>query len=119
MSRGYGRKTWATRIVQNESSVAEVGDEARMLRSKLQDNVAVIVARRRRAAFPLVPINAPVILDDAFQHWDIKAPLSVLVCPYDKWYTQELVLPAGPLREPYGAADIAWIPSSLFVGTMA
>jgi len=107
VSRGYGRKTWATRLVKNKSSVAEVGDEARMLRSKLQDNVAVIVAKRRRAAFPLIPINAPVILDDAFQHWDIKSPLSILVCPHNQWYTQELVLPAGPLREPFGAADRA------------
>ncbi len=107
VSRGYGRKTWATTIVQKESSAADVGDEARLLRSKLKDNVSVIVARRRRTAFPLIPVNAPVILDDAFQHWDLKAPLSVLVCPYNNWYTEELVLPAGPLREPHEAAKRA------------
>ncbi|CAI8333173.1 MAG: Tetraacyldisaccharide 4'-kinase [Owenweeksia sp. TMED14] len=108
VSRGYGRKDWKTKVVQTTSSVADVGDEARMIRAKFKNsNISIIVAKKRRTAFPLIPINAPVILDDAYQHWDLKAPLSVLVCPYGKWYTDAQILPAGPLRESPSGAERA------------
>ena len=107
VSRGYGSKSWKTQKVESNSRVSKVGDEARMLRSKFSSDISIVVARKRRRAFPLINPDSPVILDDAFQHWDLKGPLSVLICPYKKWYTNELVIPAGPLREPSSEANRA------------
>ena len=67
----------------------------------------MIVARKRREAFHLLPKNCPVILDDAMQHWDLKSPVTLLICPYGEWYTEASVLPAGPLRESPAAAGRA------------
>ncbi|HAB35635.1 MAG TPA: tetraacyldisaccharide 4'-kinase, partial [Cryomorphaceae bacterium] len=109
VSRGYGRKTKETRIVHPDDTAEEVGDEALMVRRHFghSNDVDVVVAHRRREAFPLLPPKCPVLLDDALQHWDLKAPVSLLICPYGKWYTQEKVLPAGPLREAPSAAERA------------
>ncbi|MFM1884610.1 MAG: hypothetical protein RL168_794 [Bacteroidota bacterium] len=109
VSRGYGRKTKEARIVHPDDTSEDVGDEALMVRRHFghSNDVEVVVAHRRRDAFPLLPPKCPVLLDDALQHWDLKAPISVLICPYGKWYTQEKVLPAGPLRESPRGADRA------------
>ena len=109
VSRGYGRKTKETRIVHVDDRAEDVGDEALMVRRHFghSTDVDVVVAHRRREAFPLLPAKCPVLLDDALQHWDLRAPVSVLICPYGKWYTEEKVLPAGPLRESPQAAERA------------
>ncbi|MDG1253068.1 MAG: tetraacyldisaccharide 4'-kinase [Schleiferiaceae bacterium] len=109
VSRGYGRKTKECRRVELDDSADEVGDEARLVRHVFGHcpDVHVFVARKRREAFAHLPQKCPVILDDAFQHWDLQSPISLLICPYGDWYNEALVLPAGPLREAASAAQRA------------
>jgi tetraacyldisaccharide 4'-kinase len=109
VSRGYGRKTKESRRVELEDRAEEVGDEARLVRRVFghSPDVHVLVARKRREAFAMLPPRCPVILDDAFQHWDLRSPVSLLICPYGEWYTDAAVLPAGPLREDPSAASRA------------
>jgi len=109
VARGYGRKTKETRRVELQDTAEEVGDEPRLVRSVFghSPDVHVIVAHKRRDAFQMLPKNCPVILDDAMQHWDLKSPITLLICPYGEWYTEAAVLPAGPLRESPEAAGRA------------
>jgi len=107
VSRGYGRKTKEALCVQLQDPVSQVGDEARMVRQHFghSPDVSVVVAHQRKDAFALLPKDCPVILDDALQHWALCSQVTLLVCPHGKWYTDEQVLPAGPLREHPQAAS--------------
>src|SRR6476469_4556525 len=40
-----------------------------------------------------------IILDDAFQHREIKAGLNILLTEYSNLYTKDIILPAGSLRD--------------------
>ena len=45
-----------------------------------------------------------ILLDDAFQHRQVKAGLNILLTDYSKLYINDLTLPSGRLREPRNAA---------------
>ena len=49
------------------------------------------------------------MLDDAFQHRRVQAGFSVLLTSYDDLYCDDIVLPAGDLREPRSGAERAQI----------
>ena len=45
------------------------------------------------------PNTELIILDDAFQHRQVKAGLNILLTDYTNLYTRDFILPAGDLRD--------------------
>ena len=102
LSRGYGRKTKGFLVASQNSSAKELGDEPYQFYRKFKD-VLVAVDEKRvnglEALQKLKPDLDLVLLDDAFQHRYVKAGFNILLTAYDKLYTDDLLLPAGDLRE--------------------
>ena len=109
ISRGYGRRTKDVREVQLEDAPLDVGDEALMVRQHFghSTDVHVVVAHQRAEALRRLGRHGVAVLDDAFQHRGVETALSLLVCPFGQWYTNDHVVPAGNLREHPSAAHRA------------
>jgi tetraacyldisaccharide 4'-kinase len=112
LSRGYRRSQAGGVIVrpQNEGAVfsgdaneiAAAGDEPFMMARLYRQTVAVGKDRWRAARQLLTERRADVfILDDGFQHRQLKRDLDLLLLGSD---TSGTVLPAGPFREPLACA---------------
>jgi len=110
LSRGYKRKTEGYYLSSDTSTVDEVGDEPLQIKKKFPD-VMVAVCEERVIGIPIMLLENPalqvVILDDAFQHRQVKAGLSILLTDYSKLFTKDQLLPAGNLREPSSGAQRA------------
>ncbi len=112
LSRGYGRKSSGFNYVELDSTTSVVGDEP--LQLKLNNpNCLVAVNNNRNKGVEKILIEHPetkiILLDDGFQHRRIKAGLNIIVTPFYKPFTKDLLMPLGTLREsPNGAkrADI-------------
>ena len=101
LSRGYKRKTTGFHLLDGTETAEEVGDEPLQFKTKFP-NVAVAVDEDRvHGIQELLEKLKPevLLLDDAFQHRKVKAGLSILLTPYNNLYCDDLVLPAGNLRE--------------------
>lgn len=119
LSRGYGRKPAKKTAVPGVVSdgkrillgVSEGGDEPQLLARNLPD-VPVLVGKNRfiTGSYAIKNFGVDVIiLDDGFQHLQLKRDLDIAVidsiCPFGSGR----LLPAGTLREPVnslGRADI-------------
>lgn len=104
LSRGYKRRTRGFLKVSPGSAVAEVGDEPLQIKRKFPV-VDVAVDRRRvsgiRKLAEMKPRIQAVILDDAFQHRYVRPELSILLVDYNRPVFEDMLLPAGDLREPW------------------
>lgn len=103
LSRGYGRKTKGYIEITTPSSATEVGDEPLMLFQNHQHQAQFAVCENR--AFGVQQLrsqkpNSLILLDDAFQHRHVKAGLNIVLSVYGQPMHQDLLLPAGRLREP-------------------
>lgn len=102
LSRGYGRKSQGTWLVDPRGLAPQFGDEPLLIARKLQ--VPVIVGEDRFDAGTLAESKfGPQLhlLDDGFQHRQLHRDFNiVLVTPQD---TTDRLLPAGRLREPITA----------------
>lgn len=110
LSRGYGRRTKGYILAKKGTSAEQIGDEPYQFFRKFEDlQVAVDEDRVRGVSNLLVETPCPevILLDDAYQHRRIKAGLYVLMTSFDKLYSEDLVLPAGDLREPAAGAKRA------------
>ena len=112
VSRGWGRAASTARallVCDGERLLAgpeEAGDEAVMMAKSFAGPIAV--ARRRIDAIELIeqrlgPIDA-VVLDDAFQHVRLARDVDLLLMSAERGVGNGWLLPAGPMREPIGAA---------------
>lgn len=85
------------------SGVADVGDEPLQLKLKFPD-VHVAVEKNRVKGVKILTDSIQkldaVILDDAFQHRYILPGLSILLVDYTRPIFNDILLPAGNLREP-------------------
>lgn len=101
LSRGYRRKSSGFVLADETSTVANLGDEPFQYHTKFTGiNVAVDANRKNGIDRLITQVNPDVILlDDAYQHRKVKAGLYVLLTAYDDLYVDDLVLPAGNLRE--------------------
>src|SRR5580692_6722277 len=99
LSRGYGRKTHGTLLVDPGGLPRDFGDEPLLIARRL--NVPVVVGESRYEAGRLAEAKfGPQIhlLDDAFQHRRLARDFDiVLVTPDD---ARDRLLPSGRLREP-------------------
>jgi tetraacyldisaccharide 4'-kinase len=102
LSRGYKRKTTGFQLADSHSNSETIGDEPFQIYRKFPE-VTVSVDEKRvhgvKKLQELIPDLKLVVLDDAFQHRYIQAGLSVLLTDYSNLYTQDMLLPAGQLRE--------------------
>ena len=102
LSRGYKRKTKGFAIADDNTTAVDIGDEPMQLHKKFPD-VTVAVAEERVVGIPQLLYEKPetkvIILDDAFQHREVRAGLNILLTEYEDLYTRDFPLPAGNLRD--------------------
>lgn len=102
LSRGYKRKTAGFAIAVEGTTALEIGDEPMQFHQKFPD-ITVAVGEERIVAIPQLlherPETEVIILDDAFQHRQVRAGLNILLTDYANLYTRDFILPAGDLRD--------------------
>lgn len=102
LSRGYKRKTTGFAIADEDTTALEIGDEPMQFHQKFPD-VTIAVGEERIVAIPQLlqqrPKTEVIILDDAFQHRQVRAGLNILLTDCNNLYTRDLILPAGDLRD--------------------
>jgi tetraacyldisaccharide 4'-kinase len=102
LSRGYKRKTVGFAIADERTTALEIGDEPMQFHQKFPE-VTVAVGEERVVAIPQLLHQKPeteiIILDDAFQHRQVKAGLNIILTDYSNLYTRDFILPAGDLRD--------------------
>ncbi len=102
LSRGYKRKTTGFAIADADTTVLEIGDEPMQFHQKFPD-VVVAVGEERIVAIPQLlherPKTEVIILDDAFQHRQVRAGLNIILTDCANLYTRDFILPAGDLRD--------------------
>ena len=117
VSRGHGRKTSATTLLNSNSTAEQVGDEPLLIQRRT--GVPVSVGANRTQAARLLLDKHPelnlIICDDGLQHAALRHDLAL--CIFDhRQLGNGWLLPAGPLREPWpligsGRAPV-WVLSS-------
>jgi len=108
LSRGYGRKSRGTKVVDPNGTAAEFGDEPLLIARRL--GCPVIVAESRYEAGEIAEREFKSqlhILDDGFQHRSLARDFDIALLTADDLKDQ--LLPFGRLREPFASlrrADI-------------
>lgn len=110
LSRGYRRKTRGFVLAGENTTAAEIGDEPMQIHVKYP-NITVAVSELRVIGIPMILQHHPevdvVILDDAFQHREVRAGLNILLTEYRQPYARDLLLPAGNLRDTRSSSERA------------
>jgi tetraacyldisaccharide 4'-kinase len=108
LSRGYGRNTKGFVLASSEENASTIGDEPYQYFRKFQSRITVAVGEERALAIPLLlqeQENVDVILlDDSFQHRRVRPSLHILLTDFNRPFYEDLLLPAGRLRESAGGA---------------
>ena len=102
LSRGYGRKTSGYLEVEENSIPENCGDEPLQIKRKFSETFVAVSENRVRGVKKIVEHNANtdvIVLDDAFQHRKIKCGLTILLTEFDNPFYEDMMLPAGRLRE--------------------
>jgi len=107
LTRGYRRQSSGRVVVsdcdQVRTDVSAAGDEALLLAERLRGRAAVIADANRvgAARWAIENLQSNVfILDDAFQHQQIRRDLNILTVDATNPWGNRKLLPAGILREP-------------------
>jgi tetraacyldisaccharide 4'-kinase len=114
LSRGYGRTSTETAVVEPNGSPEQFGDEPLLIAQKLQ--VPVIVGADRYRAGLLAEkkfFSKLHLLDDGFQHRQLHRDFDIVMLPAED--QKDSLLPIGRLREPLTAlkrADAVVLPDS-------
>lgn len=110
LSRGYKRQSKGFLLADSESTAEILGDEPFQYHRDFP-GVAVAVSEDRVAGIEkiqqLVPVVEVVVLDDAMQHRPVQPSLNIMLTDYNRPFYEDLVLPAGLLREPRQGASRA------------
>ncbi|HET8753090.1 MAG TPA: tetraacyldisaccharide 4'-kinase [Salinimicrobium sp.] len=112
LSRGYKRSTSGFQLVSGAETAAEVGDEPLQFKTKFPKIIVAVDEKRQNGIKKLLQLPEKpevILLDDAFQHRKVAAGMNILLTSYDNLYSEDLVLPAGNLREPVSGAKRAQI----------
>lgn len=107
LSRGYKRKTSGFLIADKNATAESIGDEPYQIHRKFQNIIVAVDEKRSRGIGSLLNLKDKpevILLDDAFQHRQVKAGLNILLTAYHNLYCNDILLPAGNLREPIGGA---------------
>jgi tetraacyldisaccharide 4'-kinase len=102
VSRGYGGQStsWPQQVMPS-SNPDEVGDEPVMLACLTQCPMVVDPNRVRAVKTLLEKSDCNIVLsDDGLQHYALGRDIEIAVVDGQRRFGNELLLPAGPLREP-------------------
>lgn len=99
LSRGYKRKSTGFLEVEVTHTAEDVGDEPLQFKKKFPKVTIAVCADRREGIEQLMHRAQVILLDDAFQHRKVKPSFSILLTPFDDLFMNDLLLPAGNLRE--------------------
>lgn len=112
LSRGYKRKSTGFQLANKKTITEEIGDEPMQFFKKFKNIIVAVDADRVNGINQLKKLKFPpnvILLDDAFQHRKVNAGLNILLTSYHNLYTDDLVLPAGNLREKRKGANRAQV----------
>lgn len=100
VSRGYGGSARVPQLLGGDADANVVGDEPCLIRQRTQ--VPVAIGRDRPvAARLLLRENVDVVIaDDGLQNPSLARDIEICVVDGERRFGNELLLPAGPLREP-------------------
>lgn len=107
LSRGYGRKTSGLKIANYSSKVYDIGDEPLQFFNRFKNKIVVAVSENRIIGIDHLVKNYKsevILMDDGFQHRQVKPGFSILLTDFNEPYTSDFLLPAGNLREPRSGA---------------
>lgn len=102
LSRGYKRKSKGFVLADAGADAAVLGDEPFQFHQKFPNIQVAVDANRVNGITQLLSQNEKpdvILLDDAFQHRKVKAGFYILLTAYGDLYCDDLILPAGNLRE--------------------
>ena len=112
LSRGYRRKTKGYVLANENTTALDIGDEPMQFYLKYPD-VKIAVGEERIVAIPQLLYDhydiQTIILDDAFQHREIKAGFNIILTQFGDLYSHDFFLPAGDLRDEWRSAKRAQI----------
>ena len=117
VSRGYGRQADDCRLVTSDALPRNVGDEPLLIHRRTGAPVAV-AASRARAANALLAAHPDLdllICDDGLQHLALHRDIEICLFD-DRGIGNGLLLPAGPLREPWPRSVDLIVSSGLLPG---
>ena len=111
LSRGYKRETSGFLEVETNTLSTQCGDEPLQIKQKFPKTFVAVNENRVKGIKKILEQKSVdvVLLDDAFQHRQIKCGLNILLTEYDNLFCNDDLLPAGRLRESkkgYLRADI-------------
>lgn len=114
LSRGYRRKTKGFYVAHAESTAHDIGDEPSQIKHKFPDITVAVCAQRTEGIRRLIAgegdtIPDVILLDDAYQHRQVKAGLNILLTDSHRLISEDYLLPVGRLREDFSGrlrADI-------------
>lgn len=110
LSRGYGRKTTSIHEVRPDDSAERSGDEPLQVKTNFPA-VRVFVGADRVKAIEQIQRDVPevkaVVLDDALQHRRLNAGLNILLTTAQRPYCDDVLIPAGTLRDVRSRAKAA------------
>ncbi len=107
LSRGYKRKTKGFYRLTGKEKALETGDEPLQFKTKYPEIQVVVDEDRQEGIAEIQKLYPPIeviVLDDAYQHRKVKPGFSILLTAYGTLYAEDLMLPAGNLREPKSGA---------------
>ena len=110
LSRGYGRKTKGYVLAKHDTGYEEIGDEPLLYHLKYNDIYEAVDENRCEGVKNLMafaPDTNVILLDDAYQHRQIKPGLNILLTEYYNNYKKDMLVPAGTLRDVKSAAKRA------------
>lgn len=110
LSRGYGRKSKGFVLADTESSYGQIGDEPLLYRLKFNDITIAVDEDRCDGVSKLMNLEKTpdvILLDDAYQHRRINPGMSILLTEYYSPYKNDMLVPAGHLRDVKSAAKRA------------
>ena len=113
LSRGYKRKSSGFVMAGDSTTMSDIGDEPFQMKQKFP-KVTIAVDRNRVHGINCLTDNDSkksnidvVLLDDAFQHRQVKPGINILLVDYHRLIIYDKLLPAGRLREPLKGKDRA------------
>ena len=110
LSRGYKRKSKGFVLASTKTAMPEIGDEPYQMKQKFP-KVTVAVDKNRCQGIDLLVGKDKrldvILLDDAFQHRQVKPGINILLVDYHRLVIYDELLPAGRLREPLRGKDRA------------
>ena len=103
LSRGYKRTSRGMVQLKESHKSHEVGDEPLMYKKRFKNKIQVIVSKNRLYASHSVIKKNPgaiMLFDDVFQHRKVITEFSIVTTPFNELFVDDLLIPAGRLREP-------------------